>query len=268
MKNRKINLDRPQLNADEIMTGKNFESVVRNHQMMSKPFYKQSWFFGTTGIASLGLIIGGTLAFQNSTENQVSTDMLNTDAPPNLTVPDNNFIVMNPRPVQSLDDLTHKTKVINLENTTPIEETPTFENQTETNIIESLADVATDNTNELITEEVPVVENREVVVSNPSLDMSPRISNKMGGSITRNELLDNKGITTEGDVNIIHFELHLIDGLGGKVFAEEGNQLNEDMKDALENVGQGETIYFENIRGKVKNGGEVRLNPLRYVLMN
>ncbi|MFT5823018.1 MAG: hypothetical protein ACI8ZM_004277 [Crocinitomix sp.] len=268
MKNRKINLDRPQLNADEIMTGKNFESVVRNHQMMSKPFYKQSWFFGTTGIASLGLIIGGTLAFQNSTENQVSTDMLNTEAPPNLTVPDNNFIVMNPRAEQSIDDLARKTIVINLENITPIEEKPTLDNPTETNVIENLADVATDKTDEIIRREVPVIENNNLVTSNPSLDINPRISNKMGGSITRNELLDNKGITTEGDVNIIHFELHLIDGLGGKVFAEEGNQLNEDMKDALESVGQGETIYFENIRGKVKNGGEVRLNPLRYVLMN
>ncbi|NOQ74447.1 MAG: hypothetical protein GQ574_20725 [Crocinitomix sp.] len=268
MKNRKINLDRPQLNADEIMTGKNFESVVRNHQIMSKPFYKQNWFFGTTGIASLGLIIGGTLAFQNSTENLVSTDMLNTDAPPNLTVPDNNFIVMNARTEQSFDDFAKKTIVINLENITPIEETPTLDNPTETNVIESLADVATDNAEEIITAEVPEIENTNVVASNPSMDINPRISNKMGGSITRNELLDNKGITTEGDVNIIHFELHLIDGLGGKVFAEEGNQLNEDMKDALESVGQGETIYFENIRGKVKNGREVRLNPLRYVLMN
>lgn len=269
MKNRKINLDRPQLNADEIMSGKNFESVVRNHQIMSKPFYKQSWFFGTTGIASLGLIIGGTLAFQNSTENQVSTDMLNTDAPPNLTVPDNNFIVMNPRTTQSFDDIAKRTIVINLENTTPIEETPTLlDNPTKTNVTESLVDVATENTNEIITPQVPIVENNDVIASNPSMDINPRISNKMGGSITRNELLDNKGITTEGDVNIIHFELHLIDGLGGKVFAEEGNQLNEDMKNALESVGQGETIYFENIRGKVKNGGEVRLNPLRYVLMN
>jgi hypothetical protein len=268
MKNRKINLDRPQLSGDEIMNGKNFESVVRNHQMMSKPFYKQSWFFGTTGIASLGLIIGGTLAFQNSTENQVSTDMLNTDAPPNLTVPDNNLIVMNPRVEQSYDDIAKRTLVINLENTTPIEKTPTLDNPTETNVTESLADVATDKTEELITAEVPVVENKPAIASNPAMDLSPRISNKLGGSITRNELLDNKGITTEGDVNIIHFELHLIDGLGGKVFAEEGNQLNEDMKDALESVGQGETIYFENIRGKVKNGGEVRLNPLRYVLMN
>lgn len=268
MKNRKINLDRPQLKADEIMAGKSFESVVRNHQIMSKPFYKQSWFFGTTGIASLGLIIGGTLAFQNSTENQVSTDMLNTDAPPNLTVPDNNFIVLNPRSEQSFDDITKKTIVVNLENSAPIEKTKTFENPTETNSIESLADVVTDEIEEIVIAEVPIVEDKPVVASNPSMNMSPRISDKMGGTITRNELLDNKGITTEGDVNIIHFELHLIDGLGGKVFAEEGNQLNEDMKNALESVGQGETIYFENIRGKVKNGIEVRLNPLRYVLMN
>lgn len=87
MKNRKVNVDRAPLTAQEVMAGKNFEAVLRNHQVMSKPFYKQSWFFGTTGLASLGLIIGGTLFFQNNGEENQSANDLLTDAPPNISYP-------------------------------------------------------------------------------------------------------------------------------------------------------------------------------------
>lgn len=274
MKDRKINVDRPQLKANEILQGKDFEAIVRNHQFMSKPFYKQTWFYGTTGLASIGLIIGGTVAFQNSnSEYNLSEELRHTDAPPNLSMPANNLLVSNEssldKPIENLEENTIQ---INPQNISPIEEKTTFEkaskkqpvqpNPIQDQTVEADIEVA-----EVIQKDpIPEIVNEEK--PNKALDMFPRISDKIGGSITRNELFNNKGITTEGDISIIHFELHLIDGLGGKVYAEEGNQLNEEMMDALQNVSQGETIYFENIRGKVKNGKEVRLNPLRYVLMN
>lgn len=276
MENRKINVDRPQLNANEVMAGKNFDTVLRNHEFMSKPFYKQGWFFGTAGLASLGLIIGGTLAFQGSAgDYQLSEQMLNTDAPPNLTVLNPSLIVSGGKINESTQQLPQKTIRINPQNIAPIEETSTQTEKIEPRMeVQEKFDPAADKADKNITEStneqsnVVVLTNTDKNEGVGNFDMSPRISNKMGGTITRNELLDNKGITTEGDINVIHFELHLIDGLGGKVFTEEGNQLNQEMRDALENVEQGETIYFENIRGKVKNGAEVRLNPLRYVLKN
>ncbi|MDA7803841.1 hypothetical protein N8987_04625 [Crocinitomix sp.] len=274
MKDRKINVDRPQLKANEILQGKDFEAIVRNHQFMSKPFYKQTWFYGTTGLASIGLIIGGTVAFQNSnSEYNLSEELRHTDAPPNLSMPANNLLVSNESSLdEPIENLEENTIQINPQNISPIEEKTTLEkaskkqpvqpNPIQDQTVEADIEVA-----EVIQKDpIPEIVNEEK--PNKALDMFPRISDKIGGSITRNELFNNKGITTEGDISIIHFELHLIDGLGGKVYAEEGNQLNEEMMDALQNVSQGETIYFENIRGKVKNGKEVRLNPLRYVLMN
>ena len=277
MKDRKINLDRPQLTHNEIMAGKNFEAIVQNHQFMSKPFYKQTWFFGTTGLASLGIIIGSTLAFQNppSTDN-TSALYYNTDALPDSGVDDNQLIVMNENESVNTNDESNLIQN-QLQNTLAIEETFTPDKNLKTNKTE------TDRRQNPIPDqsiplelkvEEPLVTNQpknevaQEMERNKALDLYPRISDKIDGSITRDELLDNKGITTEGDVNIIHFELHLIDGLGGKVYSEDGNQLNQEMKEALEQVGQGETIYFENIRGQVKNGTEVRLNPLRYVLLN
>jgi len=279
MKDRKINLDRPQLSGNEIMAGKNFEAIVQNHQFMSKPFYKQTWFFGTTGLASLGIIIGSTLAFQNSPTTEDSSAMYYTsDAPPDNNVDNSRLIVLNEDDMDIEEPATVNNSIqYQPQNTLTIENTITPDEKLKPNrksLDQSNATIdivkVTDPPNEKAQadKDEPIQSTTEVLERNKAFDLYPRISDKIGGSITRNELLDNKGITTEGDVNVIHFELHLIDGLGGKVYSEDGNQLNQEMKDALEQVGQGETIYFENIRGQVKNGSEVRLNPLRYVLLN
>ncbi len=276
MKDRKMNLDRPQLTTNEIMAGKNFEAIVQNHQFMSKPFYKQTWFFGTTGLASLGLIIGSTLAFQNSSDASVNAAQnYSTETPPGMQVADNQLIIKEPKPQDEWSELAKSTIQFNPQKQIAIAETTTQEennnpektyNESNQTGVDPLVINPSPQRFDLPKVDAPVVQ--EEIKNTTAMDLYPRISDKIGGTITRNELLDNNGIRTEGDVTIIHFELHLIDGLGGKVYSEDGNQLNQEMKDALEKVGQGETIYFENIRGQVKNGKEVRLNPLRYVLMN
>lgn len=273
MKDRKLNLDRPQLTENEIMAGKNFDAIVQNYQMMSKPFYKQTWFFGTTGLASLGLIIGGTLAFQNTPDSSLSVQNYSTDAPPEVSVPNTKFIDLKTYDSSNEEEIDYTISTNISQNSPTIEKKSTPKEKTKNDVL-----VNNSNQNGIISQEnlaqndvvlAPTTETiQDNAKKNSAMDMYPRISDKIGGTITREELLNNNGITTEGDVNVIHFELHLIDGLGGKVYSEDGNQLNQEMKNALDKVQQGETIYFENIRGKVKDGKEVRLNPLRYVLMN
>lgn len=282
MKDRKINVDRPQLKAEEILQGKDFEAVVRNHQFMSKPFYKQTWFYGTTGLASLGIIVGG-LALQSSNSNEeIAQEFYETASPPALQIAYQSETDPAPREANSEQpsEKDDKTIEITSKNISPIEDkiTQTKKEEFDQSIqLEQPEDIVVDEEEKQEVElnsvdDESVVNHEKEMVKQPKsigrMDMYPRISDKMGGEITRNELFDNKGITTEGDISIIHFELHLIDGLGGQVYAQEGNKLNHEMKQALEKVGQGETIYFENIRGKIKNGTEIKLSPLRYVLLN
>jgi hypothetical protein len=263
MKNRKMNLDRPPLESKEIQAGMDFGQLMITYQVMSKPFYKTKWFFGTAGMASIGLIVGGTIAFQSSDETQqVSVIPELTEAPP-LTVVQNN------RPDELL--------AVNYSGDTGEKTTETFQVQTKKKVNDkNLTPIINSDQNEPIVE-APVIQTAVINQSdeNPDekagfdpMDLTPRINGKMNGEITREDLMDNKGLTTNSDVSIIHFELHLIDGLGGKVFEEESNQLNQQMKTALGGVEKGETIYFENIKGKNSDGFIVRLNPLRYVLLN
>jgi hypothetical protein len=262
MKNRKMNLDRPPLDQKEIQMGMNFGQLMVSYQAMSKPFYKTKWFFGTAGMASIGLIVGGTFAFQSGDKT--------TDSQASLTITDS--------PPVSLTEHSEKEELFAMnysastvfEGTTQTEFASTKESKhdkknTPLSIPEPLN---TSSETQINAELNATEESTDLKNGSDPLDLTPRINGKANGDITREDLLDNKGLTTNADVSIIHFELHLIDGLGGKVFEEESNQLNKDMKEALKNVNQGEMIYFENIKAKTSEGHVVRLNPLRYVLLN
>src|SRR5687768_13008074 len=96
MKNRKMNIDRPQIDSKEIQAGMNFGQLMVGYQAMSKPFYKSNWFFGTTGLASIGLIVGGTFAFQSPGEQEQSNaNLLSDSPPPEIAVPQNPLLAVN-----------------------------------------------------------------------------------------------------------------------------------------------------------------------------
>jgi hypothetical protein len=268
MKRLKINLDRPQVDSKSIQARKDFDSLAKNHAMMSKPFYKSPWFFGATGLASVGVIVGSVIVFQDTPESVPDqfTDQLSSvvaDAPPQesriiaLSVPSEGK--------SKIDELAKETFSISIQKNVIYDDNFTLE-KLKNNQITEVSEVVIKEKDEP-SAEVVEVKKKTIEMAGVS-DLSPKIGGKINGSISKEELFDNKGITTELDVNVIHFELHLIDGLGGKVFREESNQLNAEMKDAIQKIGSGETIYFENIKGETERGEVVRLNPLRYVLMN
>lgn len=261
MKRMKFNLDRPQVDSKSIQARKSFDGLMKNHAIMTKPIYKSPWFFGTIGLATVGLAVTTSVMMYSSSE-EIPEDLnveLTDSAPSVVESTVEGLVSLSGGVSKHFDDLAKQTLAYSQDI-----------NEEKVEIKETLKeDVVVNDASPL------VVENKEKQIVQ-KLDkqkiefsaLAPTIGGKMNGAISREELFDNKGITTESDVNVIHFELHLIDGLGGKVFQEESNQLNEEMKDALKKIEKGETIYFENIKGKTTNGDVVRLNPLRYVLMN
>jgi hypothetical protein len=267
MKRLKINLDRPAVDSKSIQAKKDFDGLMNNHAIMSKPFYKSPWFFGTVGLASVGIAVGTVIAFQDTPDDVPEHySELTTQAPMEIILPDNNPLAINSGESSSkqLDNLVQQT-LLYTSNTENIDNTPTLNENPEKEITDAeiIIDDEVDDQSA-----IAVVNDDKSEKKDLNSMLLPRIGGKINGSISKDELFDNKGITTESDVSVIHFELHLIDGLGGKVFEEESNQLNDEMKAALKKIGGGETIFFENIKGKTDKGDVVRLNPLRYVLMN
>lgn len=271
MKQIKINLDRPPVDSKSIQAHKDFNGLMKNHAIMSKPFYKSPWFMGSAGLATVGLVVGTVVVMQESPEPV--PDLLTTQnepAPPDLEMSSSTIIALNADTDISNADSEKDNQTIQFTSNELNEihdKTSTLEitsEQKEVNPKEESIEESTEKSDLKEINKTDLVETKK----SDLFDLMPRISGKANGHISRTELFDNKGITTESDVSVIHFELHLIDGLGGKVFKEEGNHLNEEMKNALQKINSGETIYFENIKGKTDKGDVVRLNPLRYVLMN
>lgn len=260
MKRMKFNLDRPELDSKSIQARKDFDTLMKNYSIMSKPIYKSPWFFGTVGLATVGLAVTTSVMMYDSQDDISQLEAINQtdESPPLVESTVEGLVSLSGGVSKHFDELAKQTLSYS--------ESLNSEDETAHPVIEDKID--------LVKHDVEVVDDenvlqKNVVTPNPNEEfLNAKISGKFNGAISREELFDNKGITVGSDVSVVHFELHLIDGLGGKVFQEEGNQLNGEMKDALKQIDQGETIYFENIKGKTKKGDVVRLNPLRYVLMN
>jgi hypothetical protein len=72
MENRKININRPNISSEEILSRKNFNEVLSNYQVMTKPFYKTSWFGAS--VTSLVMVALVTVLVLTNEPEQSSTN--------------------------------------------------------------------------------------------------------------------------------------------------------------------------------------------------
>jgi len=261
----KINVDRPKMSSKDISNRMNFEGVLSSHKIMAKPFYKSTWFFGVTGLATVSLIAGSMYTL-NQEGDELYRDLEVADMIPlirkEVDLTENKIVKLN------------LNEVINTEQ--PIEEKTTLKKESlkteKKNRDHSLGQLSSEVVaDDIKPEPVSKVANEslnELPKTFSFMDLHPRISGKLDGGITKGELMNDNGIITNSDVKIISFQLHLVNGMTSKVFDSNGNKLNAEMKLAIEKVNVGEEIYFEKIKGKATTGEVFRLSPIKYVLLN
>lgn len=76
MTNRKMNLDRPNLNSEQIRQRQDFDKVLSKHYLLKPPMWKNPWFWGPTGLASIGIALFFSVSNINSQNN--SNEKTNT----------------------------------------------------------------------------------------------------------------------------------------------------------------------------------------------
>ncbi|MBK7183815.1 MAG: hypothetical protein IPH89_13270 [Bacteroidetes bacterium] len=59
--NRKINLNRPEVSADEIAKRKNFDSILKANVKVSKPLIKKPWFLSSIVVATVAIVTTAVL---------------------------------------------------------------------------------------------------------------------------------------------------------------------------------------------------------------
>jgi hypothetical protein len=67
---KKVNINRPDISSEEILKRKDFDSVLKQHTPINKPFFKKPWFLASAGIIAIAGITA--VALKNTTK--LSTD--------------------------------------------------------------------------------------------------------------------------------------------------------------------------------------------------
>jgi len=75
--NRKINLNRPEVSADEIAKRKNFDSVLKANVKVSKPLIKKPWFLSSIVVATVAIITTAVLLNKNNVNPTISNTTVN-----------------------------------------------------------------------------------------------------------------------------------------------------------------------------------------------
>lgn len=71
---RKTNINRPEISAEEIAKGKNFNSVLNGQVTITKPFFKKGWFLSSVVIATVGVITAVSMLIKTPENNIVKTN--------------------------------------------------------------------------------------------------------------------------------------------------------------------------------------------------
>lgn len=79
MKKVKINLDRKPLNSGYIESKQNFDQVLAGFKQIKPPIWKNPWFYGPVGVASLALIVSLSMLNSNNDINE-NKSTLNTSS--------------------------------------------------------------------------------------------------------------------------------------------------------------------------------------------
>jgi len=75
--NRKINLNRPELSADEIAKRKNFDSILKANVKVSKPLIKKPWFLSSIVVATVAIVTTAVLLNKNDVNPTTSNTTIN-----------------------------------------------------------------------------------------------------------------------------------------------------------------------------------------------
>src|SRR5580693_8379950 len=71
---RKININRPEISSEEIEKKKDFDSVLKQNAIITKPFYKKPLFLSGVAIAVIAVVTTIVLTNKKTTTNPQTTN--------------------------------------------------------------------------------------------------------------------------------------------------------------------------------------------------
>lgn len=258
MDNYNIRQDRPRLSSEEIAQQKDFDSILNDYHIIKKPFYKNPWFFGVTGMASVGLLIGTSLSFTDKPAEPPLAIVTTENEPPKKANKTIYLASMEANTHEITEEVMRKKENIQLKKKEIHDNTSTLNK----NSLKTPASAA-ENTE---VKQIDAIQKATKVNSGHSnaLQNHPKINGKIGGTLSLDELKNDFTITTDSNIPIIAFEMHLATEFGSKVYRSKSNQLTSEMIDALTAVSAETEVYFQGIKGQLNEDFTKNLQPLKF----
>jgi len=69
MEKHKVNLDRPNISAEEVKAKQNFDQIISNYHITPKSFFQKGWFWGSVGLASVAALAVFSFTSLNSSDD-------------------------------------------------------------------------------------------------------------------------------------------------------------------------------------------------------
>ncbi|MDX1350916.1 MAG: hypothetical protein R3279_11740, partial [Putridiphycobacter sp.] len=226
MDNYKIRQDRPRMSSEEIAQRKDFDSILNDHHIMKKPFFKNPWFFGVTGMASVGLLIGTSYGFTDRRAEPPEVATVTEHMPP-PTIQNKTIQLASFEP-KTIENTESNEKII------PITSQKKNEIHDNTSTLEKKS---IDNNNSATetpskTEMMPDPKS-EVLEASVAFQNHPKINGKIGGALSAGSLSNQTTILTDSNIPIIGFEMSVETEFGAKIYSAESNTLTAEMIKAI-----------------------------------
>lgn len=262
MDNYNIRQDRPKLSSDEIAQQKDFDGLLNDFHIMKKPFYKNPWFFGVTGMATVGLLFGTTYSFTNDPAVLPQLSEVTESAPPEQKPKKTIYLASLETPRESVTHPIENLKKTSLKKKQIHDKTSTLKPINESKPL-------VENKQEIEKKSIPKASIIEAAKteSNAALQNHPRINGRIGGQLSISSLEKGTTLSTDSNIPIAGFEMHLATEFGAKIYRSTDSQLTFEMIEAIQSVAQNSEVYFEQIKGKISAEGQINLPPLKYTLI-
>jgi hypothetical protein len=247
------------MSSEEIAQRKDFDSILNDHHIMKKPFFKNPWFFGVTGMASVGLLIGTSYGFTDRPAEPPEAVLHTESMPPSINQNKIIHLASAETEVNELSEATEKIKAISTQKKNEIHDnTSTLENKS-INSTKSFTNTPAKHENQ-------PDHKSDVLEAAVAFQNYPKINGKMGGDLSISSVSIETGMSTDSEIPIAGFELNVRTEFGAKIFSSQSNTLTQEMVTALKLAPLGTEVFFEGIKGMVSETRNVNLPPVKFTL--
>ena len=261
----KVNLDRNKLSSEYINSKQDFDKVLHHVKAAKPPVWKSYWFYGTTGLASIALIV--SVAFYNPEKNvndnnitlaqeqqhnKKTAAVLFADVKGSKMVSEFKADSNNESKVRADHELINK------------EPSPSKLQKTS---IAAVEETKFQNVTQLEKTAIEVISSEVIETPEKKLNQLPNINGVFYGDIEFNQFCGSEGIKVNSEVEITEFKIQYTSLKGDKTELIKGAKVPSSVCEEIRAYGVDQMLFITQISGVDDLGKKHSYLPMNVTLV-